>query len=105
MPYIIAWPWPEQIWEEWGRWHCPSVCIWLACSTDPKSFDCCLVGAQGTNGGVTWTGFAASLAGGLLVGVVFWSMGAISPRLYTVPFQQEPAIGQWSLVILGTHTL
>lgn len=36
------------------------------------------------------------------MGLVFWSMGAISPRLYTVPFQQEPALGQWSLVILGT---
>ena len=35
------------------------------------------------------------------MGLVFWSMGAISPRLYTVPFQQEPAIGQWSLVMLG----
>ncbi len=36
------------------------------------------------------------------MGLVFWSMGAISPRLYTVPFQQEPALGQWSLVLLGT---
>ena len=35
------------------------------------------------------------------MGLVFWSMGAISPRLYTVPFQQEPALGQWSLVMLG----
>lgn len=57
---------------------------------------------QGTNGGVTWTGLAASIAGGLFMGLVFWSMGAISPRLYTVPFQQEPALGQWSLVMLGT---
>lgn len=56
---------------------------------------------KGTNGGVTWTGLVASLAGGLFMGLVFWSMGAISPRLYTVPFQQEPAIGQWSLVMLG----
>ena len=57
---------------------------------------------QGVNGGVTWTGLAASVAGGMFMGLVFWSMGAISPRLYTVPFQQEPAIGQWSLVMLGT---
>lgn len=56
---------------------------------------------QGTNGGVTVTGLAASVAGGLFMGLVFWSMGAISPRLYTVPFQQEPALGQWSLVLLG----
>lgn len=56
---------------------------------------------QGTNGGVTWTGLAASVAGGLFMGLVFWSMGAISPRLYTVPYQQEPALGQWSLVMLG----
>ena len=57
---------------------------------------------QGTNGGVTWTGLADSVAGGFFMGLVFWSMGAISPRLYTVPFQQEPALGQWSLVMLGT---
>lgn len=56
---------------------------------------------KGTNGGVTVTGLAASVAGGLFMGLVFWSMGAISPRLYTVPFQQEPALGQWSLVLLG----
>ena len=48
-------------------------------------------------------GLAASLAGGAFMGLVFWSMGAISPRLYTVPFQQEPALGQWSLVFLGDH--
>ena len=56
---------------------------------------------QGTNGGVTLTGLAASLVGGLFTGLVFWSMGAVSPTLYTVPFQQEPAIGQWSLILLG----
>lgn len=73
-------------------------------ATDYSScYDTCVADdLQGTNGGVTWTGLAASVAGGLFMGLVFWSMGAISPRLYTVPFQQEPAIGQWSLVILGT---
>ena len=66
----------------------------------------CITGeVQGTNGGVTWAGLAASVAGGLFMGLVFWSMGAISPRLYTVPFQQEPALGQWSLVMLGTPIL
>lgn len=66
-----------------------------------KAYQNLLFCVQGTNGGVTWTGLVASLAGGLFMGLVFWSMGAISPRLYTVPFQQEPAIGQWSLVMLG----
>lgn len=56
---------------------------------------------QGTNGGVTRAGLLASVAGGAFIGLVFWSVAAVSPTLYTVPALQEPAIEQWSLVLLG----
>ena len=45
-----------------------------------------------------------SVAGGLFIGLVFWSMAVIAPTLYRVPGMQEPAIGQWPLVFLGEQS-
>lgn len=52
----------------------------------------------GTNGGVTWVGTGASAAGGLVIGLTFWLLGALmrpSPRL--IP----DAPPQWPLILLG----
>ena len=51
---------------------------------------------KGTNGGVTLAGLAASLAGGLFMGLVFYAAGAASPS------GSSPAgAGQWQVIPLG----
>jgi uncharacterized protein (TIGR00297 family) len=53
----------------------------------------------GTNGGVTWVGTAASLGGGLLIGVVFFGLGtALQP---TALRHASTTTAQWPLVLLG----
>ena len=51
---------------------------------------------RGTNGGVTLVGLAASLAGGLFVGVVFFGCGLLGPGTAVAA-----GVRQWQLVPLG----
>lgn len=51
---------------------------------------------KGTNGGVTWAGLGASVAGGLFIGLVFYTFGVISPSS-----NSAAAIQQWKLIPLG----
>lgn len=53
---------------------------------------------KGTNGGVSLLGLVASIAGGLLVGAVFYGMGVLSPSQPSRP----AATAQWLLLPLGT---
>ncbi|KAK9821306.1 hypothetical protein WJX81_005893 [Elliptochloris bilobata] len=55
----------------------------------------------GTNGGVTKLGLAASAAGGLFVGLVFYCAALASPTLLVMPGQAAAAAQQWQLVPLG----
>lgn len=55
----------------------------------------------GTNGGVTSIGLAASVAGGLFVGAVFYGAAIVSPTLWIFERQQTLAAAQWPLVLLG----
>ena len=57
--------------------------------------------AQGTNGGVTQLGLAASTAGGLFVGLMFYGAALASPTLLAMPGQAAAAARQWQLVPLG----
>ena len=57
--------------------------------------------AQGTNGGVTKLGLAASTAGGLFVGLCFYCAALVSPTLRAMPGQAAAAARQWQLVPLG----
>ena len=50
----------------------------------------------GTNGGITWMGTAASIAGGLVIGVVFWLVGAASRSA-----DDATPVAQWPLIPLG----
>lgn len=59
----------------------------------------CLV--QGTNGGVTLLGAAASVAGGLFVGTISYVVGAVSPSVFTKAILFEAAAAQWQLIPLG----
>ena len=51
----------------------------------------------GTNGGVSALGNAASAAGGLLIGAVYWGLGA----LLVGEEDAAAAPAQWPLVVLG----
>ena len=51
---------------------------------------------KGTNGGVTVAGFLASMAGGLFIGVVFYSAGVFSPS-----GNFAAAVPQWQLIPVG----
>jgi uncharacterized protein (TIGR00297 family) len=51
---------------------------------------------KGTNGGVTWAGLGASVAGGLFIGIAFYTFGVLSPSSNTAA-----AIQQWKLIPLG----
>jgi Integral membrane protein DUF92 len=59
---------------------------------------------EGTNGGVTPLGLAASVAGGAFVGVVFYLTGLLSPTLLAVPGSLEAAARQWKLIPFGGAT-
>lgn len=52
----------------------------------------------GTNGGITWTGTLASVAGGLMIGVVFWGAGAALAPSAADNLRAPP---QWPLILLG----
>ncbi|KAK9799331.1 hypothetical protein WJX73_005091 [Symbiochloris irregularis] len=56
---------------------------------------------KGTNGGVTWLGLGASVAGGLFMGLVFWASALASPSLRAQPPLHSAAVRQWSLVLVG----
>ena len=57
---------------------------------------------KGTNGGVTPLGLAASLAGGLFVGLVFWASAAVSPTLKAAA-GRTAALLQWRAIPVGAH--
>ena len=59
---------------------------------------------QGTNGGVTLLGAAASVAGGLFVGTISYVVGAVSPSIFTKAILFEAAAAQWQLIPLGMYT-
>ena len=91
---------PEQPWV--ARMYSSSSLSSMACAsqlaaaTAPR-------GPQGTNGGVTPLGLAASLAGGLFVGLVFYAAALVSPTLRALPGQAAAAARQWQLVPLGAR--
>lgn len=57
--------------------------------------------AQGTNGGVTPLGLAASLAGGLFIGAVFYAAGLLTAAMRGSDALYGVALRQWRLVPLG----
>jgi hypothetical protein len=56
---------------------------------------------QGVNGGVTLIGLLASVLGGLLMGIVFYAGGLISPGIRRSDVMFTAALHQWMLVPLG----
>lgn len=51
---------------------------------------------KGTNGGVTFLGLGASVAGGLFIGLVFYAAGVLSPT-----GTPQVAVAQWQTIPLG----
>jgi uncharacterized membrane protein len=56
---------------------------------------------RGTNGAVSPLGLAASAAGGLFAGLVFYAAALVSPTLWVFEPQRAAAQSQWMLVPLG----
>jgi len=56
---------------------------------------------RGTNGAVSPLGLAASAAGGLFAGLVFYAAALVSPTLWVFGAQRAAAQAQWPLVVLG----
>jgi uncharacterized membrane protein len=56
---------------------------------------------RGTNGAVSPLGLAASAAGGLFAGLVFYAAALVSPTLWVFEAQRAAAQAQWPLALLG----
>ena len=60
-----------------------------------------LAAVQGTNGGVTLAGLAASTAGGLFVGLAFYAAVLACPGVAVDTALREAALQQWVLIPAG----
>ena len=83
-------------WQLYCRAAFPMVGSW-------SSYEGLVCLLQGTNGGVTLLGAAASVAGGLFVGTISYVVGAVSPSIFTKAILFEAAAAQWQLIPLGMY--
>ena len=101
--------WPLESWLQAAY-----MCHYAACNADTWASELGVLSVSapilitrpwltvpaGTNGGVTWAGTLASLAGGLLIGLVFWLLGVgLQPSEIDRHAGSLPA--QWPLILLG----